>query len=71
MCDRLIDRVIRQPEIYEVQRVNDRIIKIPEIVEVEKIVPHIVNVNSYIESIVEKIVDIPILIEKWKEIERI
>lgn len=66
MCDRVIDRVIEKPKVYEIEKNVERIIEKPKIIEVEKIVPHIINVNSYIETIAEKIIDIPVLLERLK-----
>ena len=44
------------PKVYEVEKKVDKIVEIPKLIEIEKIVPHIINVNSYIETIAEKIV---------------
>ena len=62
MCDRIVDRIVEMPKVYEVEKKVDKIVEIPKVIEVEKIVPHIINVNSYIETIAEKIVEIPILL---------
>ena len=64
--DRVIDRVVTDPKVYEVEKKVEKVVEKPKIVEIDKIVPHIVNVNSYIETIAEKIIDIPILYEKLK-----
>jgi hypothetical protein len=42
--------------VYEVDRRVEKLVERPKIVEVEKIVPHIINVNSYIETIAEKLI---------------
>jgi hypothetical protein len=41
-------------------------VEIPKIVEVEKLIPQIHNVNKYIQMIVDKIVEVPIIVEQVK-----
>ena len=41
-------------------------VEVPKIIEVEKIVPQLVNVNRYIQNIVEKIVEVPVIMEQVK-----
>jgi hypothetical protein len=41
-------------------------VEVPRIVEIEKIVPQLINVNRYIQNIVEKIVEVPVIMEKIK-----
>ena len=38
----------------------------PKIVEIERIVPQLINVNRYIQNIVEKIVEVPVIMERIK-----
>jgi hypothetical protein len=39
---------------------------VPRIIEVEKIIPQLINVNRYIQNIVEKIVEVPVIMERIK-----
>lgn len=34
----------------------------------EKIIPQLINVNKYIQTIVEKIVEVPVIMERIKEV---
>ena len=45
-------------------------VEIPKFIEIEKIVPQIQRVNQYIQRVVEKIVEVPVIIEHVKEIEK-
>ena len=64
MCDKIVERVVEAPKVYEVDRKVEKLVEKPRIVEIEKIVPHIINVNSYIETIAEKLIEIPVLLER-------
>ncbi len=56
IIEKVVEKTITIPKVYEVERIHEKVIEIPKIVEVEKIIPQIVNVNRYIQNIVEKIV---------------
>ncbi len=43
-------------------------VEVPKFIEIERIVPQLVKVNNYIQKMVEKIVEIPMIIEQLKEV---
>lgn len=68
IIEKIVDRSVIVPKIYEVERIEEKIVEVPRIVEVEKIVPQLINVNKYIQNIVEKIVEVPVIMERVKEV---
>lgn len=41
-------------------------VEVPKFIEIEKIVPQMVRVNNYIQKVVERIVEVPMIIEQLK-----
>lgn len=41
-------------------------VEVPKFIEIEKIVPQLVRVNNYIQKVVERIVEVPMIIEQLK-----
>ena len=41
-------------------------VEVPKFIEIEKIVPQLVRVNNYIQKIVEKVVEVPIIVEQLR-----
>lgn len=52
IVEKVVDRCVIMPKIYEVERIEEKIVEVPKIVEIEKIIPQLINVNRYIQTIV-------------------
>lgn len=54
--DKIVEKVISIPKIYEIEKRNDVAVKDPIIIPIEKIVPQLITLNQSIETIVDRIV---------------
>jgi hypothetical protein len=45
-------------------------VEVPKLIEIERVIPQIIRVNHYIQKIVEKLVEVPTIIETMKEVVR-
>lgn len=57
-----MEKVITLPKIHEVERVKEVMVEVPKFIEIERVVPQLVRVNNYIQNIVEKIIEVPMII---------
>ena len=69
MVDKIVDRIIKVPKVYEVERRVDVPIDRPYVYHVDRLVPQIITLNKSLENIVDRFVEIPTLLEKINRVE--
>ena len=71
MVEKIIDRLVPIPRVYEVEKRMDVPVDRPYIYQVDRIIPQIVTLNQSIEKIVDRIVEVPTLLEKINRVEKL